>query len=105
MTLLELRNVEARYGPVKALHGVSLTVGGASEVVRVQVRDDDALDRRVELAQHGGPLRLRVMHAQTRVNQGPSASRCAEEVAVDVIDSERKRERDPPHAVQNFVHV
>ena len=27
MTLLELRNVEARYGPVKALHGVSLTVG------------------------------------------------------------------------------
>jgi branched-chain amino acid transport system ATP-binding protein len=26
VTLLELRNVEARYGPVKALHGVSLTV-------------------------------------------------------------------------------
>jgi branched-chain amino acid transport system ATP-binding protein len=25
--MLELRNVEARYGPVKALHGVSLTVG------------------------------------------------------------------------------
>src|SRR6266699_1982362 len=25
-TLLELRNVEARYGPIKALHGVSLTV-------------------------------------------------------------------------------
>ena len=24
--LLELRDVEARYGPVKALHGVSLTV-------------------------------------------------------------------------------
>ena len=27
MSLLELRTVEARYGPVKALHGVSLTVG------------------------------------------------------------------------------
>ena len=27
MSLLELRNVEARYGPVKALHGVTLTVG------------------------------------------------------------------------------
>ena len=27
MSLLELRNVEARYDPVKALHGVSLTVG------------------------------------------------------------------------------
>jgi branched-chain amino acid transport system ATP-binding protein len=26
VSLLELRNVEARYGPVKALHGVSLTV-------------------------------------------------------------------------------
>ena len=26
-TLLELRGVEARYGPIKALHGVSLTVG------------------------------------------------------------------------------
>jgi branched-chain amino acid transport system ATP-binding protein len=26
-TLLELRSVEARYGPIKALHGVSLTVG------------------------------------------------------------------------------
>jgi len=25
-TLLELRGVEARYGPIKALHGVSLTV-------------------------------------------------------------------------------
>ncbi|MBA3734741.1 MAG: ABC transporter ATP-binding protein [Actinobacteria bacterium] len=27
MSRLELRNVEARYGPVKVLHGVSLTVG------------------------------------------------------------------------------
>jgi branched-chain amino acid transport system ATP-binding protein len=27
MNLLELRDVEARYGPVKALHGVSLSVG------------------------------------------------------------------------------
>jgi len=27
VSLLELSNVEARYGPVKALHGVSLTVG------------------------------------------------------------------------------
>ena len=27
MSVLELRNVEARYGPVKALHGVSLEVG------------------------------------------------------------------------------
>jgi branched-chain amino acid transport system ATP-binding protein len=27
MSLLELRNVEARYGPVKALHGVTLSVG------------------------------------------------------------------------------
>jgi branched-chain amino acid transport system ATP-binding protein len=32
--LLELRNVEARYGPLVALHGVSLTVGEA-EVVAV----------------------------------------------------------------------
>ena len=32
MSLLELRNVEARYGPVKALHGVSLTVGGGELV-------------------------------------------------------------------------
>ena len=34
MSLLELRNVEARYGPVKALHGVSLTVG-VGELVAV----------------------------------------------------------------------
>jgi branched-chain amino acid transport system ATP-binding protein len=27
LSLLELRNVEARYGPVKALHGITLTVG------------------------------------------------------------------------------
>ena len=33
-TLLELRDVEARYGPVRALHGVSLTVG-EGEVVAV----------------------------------------------------------------------
>jgi branched-chain amino acid transport system ATP-binding protein len=32
VSLLELRNVEARYGPVKALHGVSLTVGGGELV-------------------------------------------------------------------------
>ena len=32
MSLLELRNVEARYGPVKALHGVSLTVDGGELV-------------------------------------------------------------------------
>ena len=34
MTLLELDGVEARYGPVQALHGVSLTVG-EGEVVAV----------------------------------------------------------------------
>jgi branched-chain amino acid transport system ATP-binding protein len=33
-TLLELRDVHARYGPVKALHGVSLTVG-EGEIVAV----------------------------------------------------------------------
>jgi branched-chain amino acid transport system ATP-binding protein len=32
VSLLELRNVEARYGPVKALHSVSLTVGGGELV-------------------------------------------------------------------------
>jgi branched-chain amino acid transport system ATP-binding protein len=32
VTLLELRNVEARYGPVKALHGVSLRVDGGELV-------------------------------------------------------------------------
>jgi len=32
VSLLELRNVEARYGPVKALHGVSLTIGGGELV-------------------------------------------------------------------------
>jgi branched-chain amino acid transport system ATP-binding protein len=32
VSLLELRDVEARYGPVKALHGVSLTVGGGELV-------------------------------------------------------------------------
>jgi branched-chain amino acid transport system ATP-binding protein len=32
VSLLELRNVDARYGPVKALHGVSLTVGGGELV-------------------------------------------------------------------------
>jgi branched-chain amino acid transport system ATP-binding protein len=32
VSLLELRNVEARYGPVKALHGVSLTVDGGELV-------------------------------------------------------------------------
>ncbi|MDX6436621.1 MAG: branched-chain amino acid transport system ATP-binding protein, partial [Gaiellaceae bacterium] len=34
MSLLELRSVEARYGPVKALHGISLDVG-AGELVAV----------------------------------------------------------------------
>jgi branched-chain amino acid transport system ATP-binding protein len=32
VSLLELRNVEARYGPVKALHGVSVTVAGGELV-------------------------------------------------------------------------
>jgi branched-chain amino acid transport system ATP-binding protein len=32
MSLLELRNVEARYGPVKALHGVTLRVDGGELV-------------------------------------------------------------------------
>ncbi|MGZ4301537.1 MAG: ABC transporter ATP-binding protein [Gaiellaceae bacterium] len=32
VSLLELRNVEARYGPVKALHGVSLAVDGGELV-------------------------------------------------------------------------
>jgi hypothetical protein len=46
-------------------------VGGAPEVVRVQVRDDDPLHRRVELGEHGRPLGLGIVGTETRVDQRP----------------------------------
>ena len=38
MALLVLEDVEARYGPIKALHGVSLAVEEGATIVRVEER-------------------------------------------------------------------
>ena len=76
MPLLELSNVEARYGQIRALHGVSLTVDEGEVVVaarRERRREDDDPPRDLG---HGAQVgRRRLRRALDREAQRPSRSR------------------------------
>ena len=54
MSLLELRNVDARYGPIRALHGVSLQVG---EGELVAVLGANGAGKTTTLRAVSGPVR------------------------------------------------
>jgi hypothetical protein len=71
----------------------------------MHVRDDDLLDRSVELVEYGTPLRLGIRGAKARVNEDPAAARRPKEIAVDVIDPERESERDPTHSLLDKLHA
>ena len=54
-------------------------IPGREDMLRVNgratiVRDDDLLDGRVELVEHGLPLRLRVAYAEPRVDENPASA-------------------------------
>ena len=57
--------------------GQLLDVAGAADVVRMHMRDDDLLDRSVELVEHGPPLRFRIAGAEAGVHEDPAAGRRA----------------------------
>ena len=67
-------------------------VARATDVVGMHVRDDDLLDRRIQLVEHGSPALLGRARAEAGIDQDPAAVRRAEEVAVDVVEAERERE-------------
>ena len=67
-------------------------VARAADVIGMHVRDDDQLDRRIELVEHRPPALLGCAGAEPGVDQDPAAGRGAKEVAVDMIDAERQRE-------------
>ena len=77
-------------------------VARAADVVGMHVRDEDPLDRSVELVEHRPPLRLGLGRAEPRVDEQPAARRQPHEVAVDVVEPERERQRDP---AQPFLEV
>ena len=85
--------------------GQLLDVARPADVVGMHVRDDDLLDRRIQLVQHGAPLRLRLAGAEPGVHEDPPAVRRAQEIAVDVVDPERQRERDPTHSLLDNLHA
>ena len=57
----------------------------------MHVRDDDALERRVQLCEHRLPALGRLGDAKAGVDERPPVLG-AEEVAVDVVEPERERE-------------
>ena len=79
-------------------------VGCAPDVIRVQMGDEDALDRAVERGQDRRPERLGITRPEARVDERPASVGGAKQVAVDVVDSERERERDAAYAVEQLVH-
>ncbi len=70
----------------------SCDVASAADVIGVHVRDDDPLDRRVELVEHRLPALSRLPRAEAGVDEQVAAAR-AKQVAVDVVEPERQRER------------
>jgi hypothetical protein len=62
------------------------------------MRDDDARDRTVELVEHGGPALARIGQPEPRVHHGPAPVAACQQVAVDVVETERQRERDADEA-------
>jgi hypothetical protein len=66
--------------------------GRAADVVGMEVRDDDSLDRSVEPDKRFAPAVGRVVDPEARVDDRP-AVRPPQPVAMDVIDAERQRER------------
>jgi hypothetical protein len=80
-------------------------IARAADVIRMHVRHEDALDRRVELVEHRPPQRLGVGRAEPGVDERPPARLGAEQVAVHVVDPERESERDLADAVENLLHV
>jgi hypothetical protein len=68
-------------------------VCGRADMVRVEVGDDDALHRVVQLVEHPRPALACVGEAEPRVHDDPPAAREGKEVAVHVIDPQREGER------------
>jgi hypothetical protein len=71
----------------------------STDVVRVEVRDDDAFDLQLARMQRGFPLLTGVWKTQSGIDDRPGGVLCAQRVAVNVIDAERKGERDSNDAV------
>jgi hypothetical protein len=65
----------------------------------MEVRDDDARDLQSPRLQYGFPPLARIGKPESGVDDRPCAVAITQRVAVDVIDSERKRERDPNDVV------
>ena len=78
-----------------------LRVLAAARVVRVEVRQEDPPD--VDLAQDGRPALLRVRQPQPGVDERPAVA-ARKQVAVDVPDPERQRERETPDSAGKLVH-
>jgi hypothetical protein len=71
----------------------------SADVVGMEVCDDNPRDLQSVRSQYGLPAPTRVGKPEPGVDDRPRAVVAPQRVAVDVVDSERKRERDPNDAV------
>ncbi len=74
-------------------------VGRRTDVVGVEVGDDDSADGRRQRGELPRPPLTRIRQPEAGVHEGPAAVRRGQQVAVDVVDAERQREGDPPNTV------
>ena len=58
-----------------------------------------------ELVEERLPLRLGLRGAESRVDEQPAARRQPHEIAVDMVEAERKRQRDPAQPFLNDDHA
>ena len=79
-------------------------IGCRTDVVRMEVRDDDAGDRRAELVEDSAPSLPRVRHPEAGVDHRPPTVRRGQEIAVHVVDAERHRERHAPDSTLELNH-
>ena len=80
-------------------------VAGAADVIRMHVRDDDRLDRSVELVEDRPPALLGVARAEPGVDEDEAPVRRAHEIAVHVVDPERQREGDAIETLLDLHHA
>jgi branched-chain amino acid transport system ATP-binding protein len=99
--------------PALLVVDAALEDGGAGErghrdhvadVVRVEVRDHDSLERPIEPREDRRPAFLTSGEPEPGIDERPAAVVSGQQVAVDVVDPERERKRYPADSTRDLAH-
>jgi hypothetical protein len=75
------------------------------DVIRMEMGDEDLVDRLAEHRKHSGPPLADAGEAECGVDQDPSTGLARDEVAMDMVDPKRDWERQAPDAVGKLEHA